>query len=75
MQDPVLEVHDSNGAVIRNDDWRNTQEVDIAATTIPPSDNHESAVLATLAPGNYTGIVRGKNNTTGVALVEIYMLQ
>jgi uncharacterized delta-60 repeat protein len=75
LKDPVLELHDSNGAVIRNDDWRNTQESDIAATTIPPADNHESAVLATLAPGNYTAIVRGKDNTVGVALVEIYMLQ
>jgi hypothetical protein len=75
LKDPVLELHDSNGAVIRNDDWRNTQEADIAATTIPPNDNLESAVLATLSPGNYTAIVRGKDNTTGVALVEVYILQ
>jgi hypothetical protein len=75
LKDPVLELHDSNGAVIRNDDWRNTQEADISATTIPPGDNRESAVLATLAPGTYTAIVRGKENTTGVALVEVYILQ
>lgn len=75
LQDPVLELHDANGAVIRNDDWRNTQELDIAATTIPPSDDRESAVLTTLTPGNYTAIVRGKNDTTGVALVEVYVLQ
>lgn len=61
--------------MISNDDWRNTQESDIAATTIPPSDDRESAVLATLTPGNYTAVVRGKGNTTGVALVEIYMLE
>jgi hypothetical protein len=61
--------------VIENDDWRNTQEADIIATTIPPSDHRESAILATLVPGNYTAIVRGKNNTTGIAIVEAYNLE
>jgi hypothetical protein len=75
LTNPVLELHDPNGAVIRNDDWRNTQESDIAATTIPPSDDRESAVLATLSPGNYTAIVRGKDDTMGVALVEVYILK
>jgi hypothetical protein len=75
LLDPMLEVHDTNGAAISNDDWRNTQEAEIEATTIPPSDAHESALLATLTPGQYTAIVRGKNNATGVALVEVYMLR
>lgn len=75
LADPMLEVHDSNGAVISNDDWRNTQETEIQATTIPPTDDRESAILGTLSPGNYTAIVRGKNQTSGVALVEVYMLQ
>jgi hypothetical protein len=74
LNDPILEVHDANGAVISNDDWRNTQEQDIAATGIPPTDDHEAAVLSTLSPGNYTAIVRGKSDTTGIALVEVYML-
>jgi hypothetical protein len=74
LLDPTLELHDSNGSVIENDDWRNTQEADIIATTIPPSDHRESAILATLVPGNYTAIVRGKNNTTGIAIVEAYNL-
>ena len=58
-----------------NEGWRNTQEADIKATTIPPSNDNEAAILATLVPGNYTAIVRGKNNTTGIGLVEAYNLQ
>jgi hypothetical protein len=58
-----------------NDDWRTTQEQQIIETTVPPLDNRESAIVATLNPGNYTGIVRGKDNTTGVALVEVYGLK
>ncbi len=75
LQDPTLELHDSNGMSISNDDWRESQEADIIATTIPPNKNQESAILATLAPGNYTAVVRGKNNTTGIGLVEAYNLQ
>jgi hypothetical protein len=76
LQDTVLELHDGSGALINsNDDWRSTQEQEIIDTTVPPQDNRESAIVATLGPGNYTGIVRGKANTTGVALVEVYSLQ
>jgi hypothetical protein len=71
----TLEVHDANGAVIRNDGWRNTQESDIIATTIPPTNDNEAAILATLVPGNYTAVVRGRNNATGIGLVEAYNLQ
>lgn len=75
LADPTLELHDSNGATISNDDWRETQESEIIATTIPPNKDQEPAILATLAPGNYTAVVRGKNNTTGIGLVEAYNLQ
>ncbi len=71
----TLELHDANGAVISNEGWRNTQEADITATTIPPSNDNEAAILATLVPGNYTAVVRGKNNATGIGLVEAYNLQ
>ena len=75
LQDPVLELHGANGdLIVSNDDWRSTQEADIIATSIPPTDDRESAILATLPPAAYTAIVRGKNNTTGIALVEIYNL-
>jgi hypothetical protein len=76
LQDPTLELHDANGTTIASDDnWKDTQQSEIEATGIPPTDDRESAIVATLAPGNYTAIVRGKNNTTGVGLVEVYNLQ
>ncbi|MEO6969667.1 MAG: kelch repeat-containing protein [Chthoniobacterales bacterium] len=73
LPDPTLELHDSNGATLAFDDnWKDTQEAEIIATTIPPTDDLESAIVMTLAPGAYTAIVSGKNNMTGVALVEAY---
>lgn len=75
LQDPFLELHGSNGELIStNDNWRSTQQAEIIAISLAPSDNRESAILATLRPGNYTAIVRGQNGTTGVALVEVYNL-
>jgi hypothetical protein len=75
LVDPTLELHDGNGAVIAsNDNWRSDQEAEIIATGIPPSNDLESAIVRDLAPGSYTAIVRGVNNTTGVALVEAYGL-
>ncbi len=75
LADPTLELHDKDGSTIAsNDDWRSDQEADIIGTTIPPTDDAESAILATLTPDAYTAIVRGKNGTTGVALVEAYQL-
>ena len=76
LQDPVLELHDADGALVTtNDDWQSDQQAEIEATGIPPNDPKESAILATLLPTNYTAIVRGANDTTGVALVEVYHLQ
>lgn len=76
LPDPTLELHDSNGALLAsNDNWRSDQEAEIIATTIPPTNDLESAILQTLAPGLYTAILRGKNNSTGVAVVEAYQLQ
>jgi hypothetical protein len=73
--DPTLELHDSNGALIAsNDNWKDTQQAQIEATGIAPTNNAESAIVSTLLPGPYTAIVRGKNNTTGIAVVEGYDL-
>ena len=75
LADPVLELRGPGAfATIINDNWRDTQEAEIQVTGIPPTDNFESAIAATLAPGAYTAVVRGKNNTSGVALVEVYDL-
>lgn len=75
LQDPFLELFDRNGtSIASNNDWRDTQELEIIATGIPPNDNRESAIVRTLAPGDYTAVVRGMNQMTGVALVEVYSL-
>jgi hypothetical protein len=74
-------VHDGNGNTIAtNDNWKvapdgSSQEAEIVATTIPPTNDLESALVAYPNPGNYTAIVRGKDNGTGVGLVEGYNLQ
>ena len=76
LQNPMLELHDGNGAVIgSNNDWRDTQQVAIEATGIAPTDDHEAAILLVLSPGSYTAVVRGVDNGTGVGLVEVYNLQ
>jgi hypothetical protein len=75
LSDPTLELHNASGSLIyANDNWRTTQEAQILASTIPPSNDKESAIVATLNPGSYTAIVRGASNSTGVALVEVYNL-
>jgi hypothetical protein len=75
LADPTLELHDGNGVLLAsNDNWRSDQEAEIIATTVPPSNDLESAIVRSLPPGNYTAIVRGVNNSTGVALVEAYGL-
>ena len=84
LADPTLELHNSTGALIAsNDNWQQTiiggiitedQVHDIQNSGHAPTDASESAIIANLPPGNYTAIVRGVNNTTGVALVEVYDL-
>jgi hypothetical protein len=60
LQDPTLELHDASGNTLTtNDDWKETQQTEIEATGLAPSDDRESAILSTLAPGAYTAIVRG----------------
>lgn len=75
LADPTLELHDGNGALVRSDDnWKESQQAEIAATGLQPSNDLESAVLETLPPGAYTAIVAGKGGTIGVGLVEVYRL-
>ena len=81
LQDPNLELHDASGTTIAsNDNWKtrpdgSSQQGEIEATAIPPTNDLESALVQTLGPGNYTAIVRGTSNTTGIAVVEAYTLQ
>jgi hypothetical protein len=84
LANPTLELHDGTGALIAsNDNWRTTiiggiitanQVRDIITSGYAPRDGRESAIIADLRPGNYTVIVRGVNDTTGVGLVEVYDL-
>src|SRR5439155_8560781 len=84
LLNPTLELHDGTGALIAsNDNWQHTiiggiitsdQVQAIMDSGHAPTDPTESAIIATLPTGNYTAIVRGVNNTTGVALVEVYDL-
>ena len=74
LADPLLELHNPDGSVVTNDNWRDTQEQEIIDTDLAPVNNLESGIVATLDPGLYTAIVRGKNGGMGVALVEVYDL-
>jgi hypothetical protein len=77
VQDPTIEIHNANGDVIAsNDDWESSQKSEIEALGLAPSDSRESVVvLRNFDPGAYTAIVRGKNNTVGIGLIEIYDVQ
>jgi uncharacterized repeat protein (TIGR03803 family) len=81
LPDPSLELHDASGVIIAsNDNWKirfdgSSQQGEIEATSIPPSNDAESALVQNLAPGNYTAVVRGAGNTSGIAVVEAYTLQ
>jgi hypothetical protein len=75
LLDPTLELHDSNGSIVAaNDNWESDEEDEITETTLAPTDHREAAIVATLIPGAYSGIVSGAQNTTGVALFEVFAL-
>ncbi len=72
LADPVLEVYQGSTKIAENDNWRSTQETEIQATGLAPTQDAESAILLSLAPGNYTMVVRSKDGSPGVGLVEAY---
>lgn len=75
LANPILELHDRNGSVLySNDDWKDSQQAAIEASGLAPTDNLESAIRVTVAGGSFTAIVRGANDQTGVAVVEVYDL-
>jgi len=76
LRDPVLALYDSNANLITADDnWKDSQQREIADTGLQPPNDLDAAISATLAAGNYTAVVTGKNGTTGVALLEVYATQ
>jgi hypothetical protein len=73
LQDPTVELRDQEGTMIAfNDDWKDSQQTEIEAAQLAPSDDRESAISIQVFSAPYTVIVRGKGDTTGVALVEVY---
>ncbi len=74
LSDPMIELHRPNGMITINDNWQDDQVSDIRATGLAPTDDLEAAIVANLVPGAYTAIVSGQNNSTGVALIEVYDL-
>ena len=74
LSDPTLELYQAGNPtpIATNDNWGESQPTEIQNTGLAPSDPHESAIVRTLAPGAYTAVVRGKGNTTGIGLAEVY---
>jgi hypothetical protein len=73
LLDPVLDLRGSNGSlIVSNDNWKDTQRDQIEGGPFQPGDERESVIVATLQPGAYTSALTGKDNTTGVGLVEVY---
>ena len=76
LSDPSLELFDGNGVLLAaNNNWKDTQRAEIEATTIPPPNDLEAAIVTGLPPAAYTAVVRGVGDSSGVALVEVYALQ
>jgi hypothetical protein len=76
LNDPMLALFDANGQKFAtNDNWKDNQEGEIQATGKAPIDDRESAILARLPSGSFTAIVSGVNNTTGIALIEVFNLE
>ena len=74
LANPTLELFQGSTLLMSNNDWKDTQQTQIEATGLQPSNDFESAIVQTLAPGSYTAVLRGLDNTTGIGVVEAYDL-
>lgn len=75
LPNTTLQLRDQNGAVVReNDDWRTTQQTELEATGLQPTNDLEAALVDTLPPGQYTAQVRGNPESTGIGVVQVYFL-
>ncbi|MFN2624095.1 MAG: choice-of-anchor Q domain-containing protein [Chthoniobacterales bacterium] len=76
LPDTTLELHDQNGVILlQNDNWKTDQQADLESTGLQPSNDLEAALVTTIQPGQYTAQVRGKNNASGIGVVQVYFLQ
>lgn len=75
LADPQIRLFQNNTLLRQNNDWQSAPNAsEITATTIPPSNAKEAAILVRLEPGNYTTVVDGADGGTGIALVEVFEL-
>jgi hypothetical protein len=74
LADPAIDLYQGDTLIMTNNNWKDSQQTEIEATGIPPTDDLESAIIATLAPGSYTAVLRGNNGETGNGLFEVYDL-
>jgi hypothetical protein len=74
--DTTLQLRDQNGAIVlENDNWKSDQKQELENTGLQPSHDLEAALVADIQPGLYTAQVRGKNDTSGIGVVQVYFLQ
>jgi hypothetical protein len=75
LDDPVLELRDSNGALLTaNDNWQDdsVSAAQLIARGLAPSHPAEPAIYASLPPGAFTAVVTGKAGDIGIGVVEVY---
>ena len=72
LADPALELHGVNGLLAENDNWRDGNPAELYRLQLTPGHDAEAALVVTLAPGGYTVILRGRNDSSGIALLEVY---
>jgi hypothetical protein len=76
LPDTTVQLRDQQGAIVlENDDWKTAQQQELENIGLQPSDDLEAALVATIQPGQYTAQVRGKDNASGIGVVQVYFLQ
>jgi len=75
VADPLLQLRSQSGALlVQNDNWKDSQQAEIAATGLAPADDREAVIIATLTPGQYTGLLTNKLGAPGIGTFEVYDL-
>ncbi len=77
LADTTLDLYRGSQLILSNDDWKTNSAADqqeLRSDGLAPENDKEAALVTSLDPGSYSAVVRGKGNTTGVALVEVYQV-
>jgi hypothetical protein len=76
LPDTTLQLRDQQGTIVlENDDWKTSQRQELENLNLQPTHELEAALVATIQPGQYTAQLRGKNNASGIGVVQVYFLQ